>query len=135
MGGHPHCPLTVVLYLQLGTDPIKFQRARPARTSSDIWSGLVGLVELASPAFRKLLLAAHLLIQARGRSRRIGPLAVENLEMSLEETFQSRIMRTTILKSLPSVMAQLTLNVCEVGDISRDDDDDINIGSWNRVRK
>jgi hypothetical protein len=44
-------------------------------------------------------------------------------------------MRSTILKSLPSATAQLTLNVREVEDISRDDDDDINIGSWNRVRK
>jgi hypothetical protein len=82
-------------------------------------------VELASPAFRKLLLSAQVVIQARGRSRRIGQLAVQNLEMSVEESFQSRIMRSTILKSLPGSMAQLTLNECEVEDISRDDDDDI----------
>nr|KIN05539.1 hypothetical protein OIDMADRAFT_23938 [Oidiodendron maius Zn] len=73
------------------------------------------------------------MIQARGRSRRIGqPLAVENLEVTVENSFQNRIMRTTIMKSLPGAMAHLTINVGEVNDsfATGNDDDDIEIGEW-----
>jgi hypothetical protein len=71
------------------------------------------------------------MIQARSRSRRIGQsLAVENLEVMVENSFQNRIMRTTIMKSLPGVMAHLTINVGEVNDsfATGNDDDDIEIG-------
>ena len=70
--------------------------------------------------------------QARGRSRRIGQLlAVENFELSVPSSFQDRVFHNTIIKSLPTAMAEVTFNVQEVeGTSSNDEVKGINIGRW-----
>jgi hypothetical protein len=70
------------------------------------------------------------MVQARGRTRWIGQLLpVENFELSVENTFQDRIIHNTIMKSLPGAMAELTVNVQEVEDEGLDERT-IDIGVW-----
>jgi hypothetical protein len=67
--------------------------------------------------------------QARRRSRRIGQhFAVENFELSVENSFQNRVINDMISKSLPGAMAELTLNVGEVEVTFGDDEKLVDIG-------
>lgn len=70
--------------------------------------------------------------QAIGRIRRLKqPLTVEQFELSVDNTFQSRIIQNALRKAVPGTIADLTMEVEEI------DDDNFtkvfSIGRWYRV--
>ena len=70
--------------------------------------------------------------QARGRSRQIGQLfVVENFELSVPHSFEDRVFYNTIMKAIPNVFTELTIDIGKRLEISSEDDiKDIKIDPW-----
>jgi hypothetical protein len=67
--------------------------------------------------------------QATGRLRRLNqPYTVERFEVSVEKSFQSRVIQNSLMKAVPGAIAELSMNVESTK--GEDGETEFSVGDW-----
>jgi hypothetical protein len=67
--------------------------------------------------------------QATGRLRRLNqPYTVERFEISVEKSFQSRVIQNSLMKAVPGAIAELSMNVESTK--GEDGETEFSVGDW-----